>query len=131
MSSKTVAVILAVAVGVLSLSAVAQEFSIKGTWIGHRERLADKEGYRNGKARLIVTEQQGMTFKAEMHWSTASGEENDRLVGAFTPGGHLIMAANAEGTYVFSLVDGNTLDFCFSEHGNGFRTTCGRLTRQP
>jgi hypothetical protein len=53
------------------------------------------------------------------------------LVGAFTPGGKLIAGADAEGNYIFSLIDANTLDYCYAEHGEGFRTTCARLTRQP
>ena len=121
----------AIAIALASLPAAAQEFSMKGTWTGHRERISDTEGYRNGTATLIVAEEQGMTFKGEMHWSTPSGDQHDPLVGAFTPGGKLIAGADEEGTYVFDLVDANTLDYCYSEHGKGFRTTCARLTRQP
>jgi hypothetical protein len=58
------------------------------TWSGHRERIASTDGYRNGEATLVVTEQTGLTFK------------------------------------------GSTLDYCYSEHGAGYRTTCGRLQKQ-
>jgi hypothetical protein len=131
MSMKTIALSAAIAIGLVPLPAFAQEFSMKGTWTGHRERIAETEGYRNGTATLIVTEEQGLTFKGEMHWSTSSGDQHDPLVGAFTPGGKLIAGADEEGTYVFTLVDANTLDYCYSETGKGFRTTCARLTRQP
>ena len=104
---------------------------MKGTWTGHRERVSQTEGYRNGTATLVVAEEQGLTFKGTMHWSTSAGDKHDDLVGAFTPGGKLIAGADAEGTYVFNLIDPNTLDYCYSEHGEGFRTTCARLTRQP
>ncbi|MFI5016434.1 MAG: hypothetical protein ACHQHK_00665 [Dongiales bacterium] len=131
MSKKFIAPLAAVAVALISLSASAQEFSMKGTWTGHRERIAQTEGYRNETATLVVTEEQGLTFKGTMHWSTSEGDKHDDLVGAFTPGGKLIAGADAEGTYVFNLIDANTLDYCYSEHGEGFRTTCAHLTRQP
>ena len=47
---------------------------MKGTWTGHRERIAQTEGYRNGTATLVVTEEQGLTFKGTMHWSTSEGD---------------------------------------------------------
>ena len=131
MSKKFIVPLAAVAVALISLSASAQEFSMKGTWTGHRERIAQTEGYRNGTATLVVTEEQGLTFKGTMHWSTSEGDKHDDLVGAFTPGGKLIAGADAEGTYVFNLIDANTLDYCYSEHGEGFRTTCAHLMRQP
>jgi hypothetical protein len=102
-----------------------------GTWTGHRERLASTEGYRNGDATLVVTEQTGRTFKGARQWTTPGGTQEDGLVGAFTPDGNLIAGSDAEGTYTFSLVDPVTLDYCYSEHGSGYRTTCARLVKQP
>ena len=131
MSKQTIALFSALAIGLISLSASAQEFSMKGRWTGHRERVSQTEGYRNGTATLVVTEEQGLTFKGTMHWSTPEGDKHDDLVGAFTPGGKLIAGADAEGTYIFNLIDANTLDYCYSERSEGFRTTCARLTRQP
>jgi hypothetical protein len=32
---------------------------------------------------------------------------------------------------MFSLVDQNTLDYCYSETGASPRTVCARLVRQP
>jgi len=101
MSKQTIALFAALAIGLISLSASAQEFSIKGTWTGHRERVSQTEGYRNGTATLVVTEEQGLTFKGTMHWSTPDGDKHDDLVGAFTPGGKLIAGADAEGNYIF------------------------------
>ena len=116
MSTKFIALFAAVAAGLISLSAAADELSLKGTWTGHRERIA---------------EQKGLTFKGTMHWSTPAGDMHDDLAGAFTPGGKLIMGSDAEGTYTFNLIDNNTLDYCYSEHGENFKTTCARLIRQP
>lgn len=65
-----------------------------------------------------------------MRWSTSSGDMHDPLVGAFTPGGKLIAGADEEGRHEFTLVDADTLDYCYSETGKGFRTTCARLRRQ-
>ncbi len=112
-------------------SAAAQEIpSLKGTWTGERERIAFTEGYRSGTATLVVTEQRGMTFKGQMAWSTPSGEVREDLVGGVTPGGKLMAGADAEGNYSFLLVDADTLDYCYAEHGAGFRTTCARLIRK-
>ena len=43
--------------------ASAQELSLVGTWTGQRERIAKVEGYRDGLATLVITEQKGRTFK--------------------------------------------------------------------
>jgi hypothetical protein len=41
-----------------------------------------------------------------------------------------MMGSDDEGTYIFDLVDQNTLDYCYSETGRSPRTVCARLTRQ-
>ncbi len=110
--------------------ATADDPSLVGTWSGHRERIASSEGYRNGQATLVVTEQTGLTFQGAMTWTTPEGDMSDPMVGAFTPDGTLISGADAEGTYTFTLVDPMTLDYCYAEHGDGFRTTCARLQKQ-
>ncbi|THA25263.1 hypothetical protein E4198_11475 [Streptomyces sp. RKND-216] len=107
----------------------SRHVSMLGKWSGFRERIADVEGYRNGPVTLTVREQQGKTFRGVMRWSTPDGPRQDRLVGAFTPGAELMAGADAEGTYSFELLDRNTLDYCYTESGEGFRTTCGRLHR--
>ena len=109
----------------------ADPVSLVGTWTGERDRIAKVEGRRGGLATLVIAEQHGNTFVGRLKRSNASGDEEERLWGAFTPGGKLIAGADAEGTYVFNLIDANTLDYCYSEHGEGFRTTCAHLTRQP
>jgi hypothetical protein len=35
------------------------------------------------------------------------------------------------GTYIFTLIDNNTLDYCYSETGHTPKSVCARLTRQP
>ena len=107
-----------------------EDVSLLGTWTGHRERIASTEGYREGTATLTVTEQTGLTFKGSMGWSTPEGEVREDLVGAFTPGGSLMAGGDAEGVYSFSLVSPQTLDYCYVEHGEGYRTTCARLEKQ-
>lgn len=117
---------------VAALPAAAQGIpSLTGTWTGYRERISFTEGYRDGTATLVITEQRGMTFKGQMAWSTPSGEVREDLVGAVTPGGKLMAGADAEGNYSFALIDAGTLDYCYAEHGAGFRTTCARLVRKP
>jgi hypothetical protein len=110
--------------------AVADTPNLVGSWSGHRERIASTEGYRNGDATLVITDQVGWTFKGSMTWTTPQGDMSDPLVGAFTPDGTLISGADGEGTYTFALVDAVTLDYCYAEHGDGFRTTCARLQKQ-
>jgi hypothetical protein len=110
--------------------AVADTPNLVGSWSGHRERVASTEGYRSGDATLVVTDQVGWTFTGAMTWTTPQGDMSDPLVGAFTPDGTLISGADGEGTYTFKLVDPATLDYCYAEHGDGFRTTCARLQKQ-
>jgi hypothetical protein len=77
-------------------TASADDPNLVGSWTGHRERIASTEGYRNGTATLVVTEQTGWVFKGYMQWSTPEGPQQDDLVGAFTPDGTLVTGADAE-----------------------------------
>ena len=108
----------------------AEALSLVGTWTGQRDRIAKVEGRRGGLATLVITEQQGNTFAGHLKRSNPTGDEDEPLWGAFTPGGHLMMGSDDEGTYIFSLIDQNTLDYCYSETGSSARTVCARLTRQ-
>jgi hypothetical protein len=108
----------------------AESVSLVGTWTGQRDRIAKVEGRRGGLATLVVTEQQGNTFVGRLKRSNPTGDEEEPLWGAFTPDGKLMMGSDEEGTYIFNLVDQNTLDYCYSEAGTSPRTVCARLTRQ-
>ncbi len=109
----------------------ADEISLVGTWVGHRERAAKVEGWRDGTATLVITEQRGLTFTGNLKRANADGDVEEQLWGAFTPGGRLIMGADEEGTYAFELIDTNTLDYCYTESGAAPRAVCARLNRQP
>jgi hypothetical protein len=104
--------------------------ALVGTWTGQRDRIAKVEGRRGGLATLVITEQQGNTFIGHLKRSNPTGDEDEPLWGAFSPGGRLMMGSDDEGTYIFSLVDRNTLDYCYSETGASPRTVCARLVRQ-
>ena len=67
---------------------------------------------------------------ARLKRSNATGDEEEPLWGAFTPGGKLMMGTDDEGTYTFNPVDTNTLDYCYAETGRSPRAVCARLTRQ-
>jgi hypothetical protein len=108
----------------------AESVSLVGTWTGQRDRIAKVEGRRGGLATLVITEQQGNTFVGRLKRSNATGDEEEPLWGAFTPDGKLMMGSDEEGTYIFNLVDQNTLDYCYSETGPSPRSVCARLTRQ-
>src|SRR5882672_8067150 len=104
--------------------------SLVGTWTGQRDRIAKVEGRRGGLATLVITEQQGGTFSGHLKRSNPTGDEDEPLWGAFTPGAKLMMGSDDEGTYIFSLINRNTLDYCYSETGAAARSVCARLTRQ-
>ena len=123
--------LLATAVILIATPAFAQDVSLVGTWTGQRDRIAKVQGRRGGLATLVITEQQGNTFTGRLKRSNATGDEEEPLWGAFTPGGNLIMGADDEGTYIFDLINANTLDYCYSEAGRSPRAVCARLTRQP
>lgn len=110
---------------------LAVQVSLVGTWVGERDRIAKVEGRRGGRATLVITEQQGNTFVGHLSRSNATGDEKEPLWGAFAPGGKLMIGSDEEGTYIFSLMDQNTLDYCYSETGASPRSVCARLTRQP
>ena len=124
-------VVAAIGLALLATPAFTQEkLSLVGTWSGQRERMAKVEGYRAGLATLVITEQKGRAFKGHLARSNKDGDVKEELWGAFTPGGRLMVASDDEGYYWFTLVNNNTLDYCYSEAGAGARTTCARLTRQ-
>ena len=104
--------------------------NLVGTWTGQRDRIAKEEGRRGGLATLVITEQQGRTFTGHLKRSNPTGDEDEPLWGAFTPGAKLMMGADDEGTYLFNLIDQNTLDYCYNEVGKTARVVCARLTRQ-
>jgi hypothetical protein len=108
----------------------ADSVSLVGTWAGQRDRIAKVEGRRGGVATLVITEQQGNTFAGRLKRSNTTGDEEEPLWGAFTPGAKLMMGSDDEGTYIFNLINRNTLDYCYSETGPKARSVCARLTRQ-
>jgi hypothetical protein len=85
----------------LSLSAghaaAQNKVSLVGTWTGQRERIAKVEGYRDGLATLVITEQNGRTFKGYLDRANADGDVKEELWGAFTPGGRLMVGSDEEG----------------------------------
>ena len=105
--------------------------SLVGTWIGQRDRIAKVEGRRGGLATLVITEQQGNTFAGRLKRSNPTGDEEEPLWGAFTPGAQLMMGSDDEGFYIFRLIDQNTLDYCYGEAAPSPRTVCARLVKQP
>jgi hypothetical protein len=104
--------------------------SLVGTWTGQRDRIAKVEGRRGGLATLVITQQQGNTFVGHLKRSNPTGDEDEQLWGAFAADSQLMMGSDEEGTYIFRLVDQNTLDYCYSEAGSSPRTVCARLARQ-
>ena len=70
------------------------------------------------------------TFVGHLKRSNPTGDEDEPLWGAFAPDGQLMMGSDEEGTYIFRLVDQNTLDYCYSEAGPSPRSVCARLARQ-
>jgi hypothetical protein len=109
----------------------ADTVSLVGTWTGQRDRIAKVEGRRGGLATLVITVQQGNTFSGRLKWSNPTGDEEEPLWGAFTPGAKLMMGSDDEGTYIFNLINRNALDYCYSETGKSPRTVCARLTGKP
>jgi len=109
----------------------ADSVSLVGTWTGQRDRIAKTEGRRGGLATLTITEQQGNTFTGRLKRTNPTGDEEEPLWGAFTPSGRLMMGSDDEGTYIFQLIDQNTLDYCYSETGSSPRSVCARLVRKP
>jgi hypothetical protein len=121
----------AIAVSLFASPAVAQkEISLVGTWTGQRERIAKVEGYRDGVATLVITEQKGRTFKGYLDRANKDGDVKEDLWGAFTPGGRLIVGSDDEGIYSFALVNANTLDYCYVESAPSPRSVCARLSRK-
>jgi hypothetical protein len=120
----------AIIAALASTPVLSQDVSLTGTWVGQRDRIAKVEGRRGGLATLVITEQQGNTFSGRLKRSNATGDQEEPLWGAFTPGARLMMGSDDEGFYLFSLIDPNTLDYCYAEAAPSPRSVCARLIRQ-
>src|SRR5262245_14257454 len=121
----------AIALFLFVSQAPAQErLSLVGTWTGQRERIAKVEGYKDGLATLVITEQKGRTFKGYLNRANPEGDVKEDLWGAFTPGGRLMVGSDDEGIYSFIVINANTLDYCYVEAGASARSVCARLTRK-
>jgi hypothetical protein len=111
--------------------ALASEPNLVGTWTGNRERIAIDDGYVAGLVTMVITEQQGRTFKGHLDRTYPDKPDIDEwLLGAFTDGGDLIVGSDDEGTYAFKLVDADTLDYCYTEASAKARAVCARLMRE-
>lgn len=122
---------LLLALGLLATTpALAEDPDLVGTWSGPRERIASDDGLAAGIATLVISEQKGRTFAGALvrDYPEASDIE-EKLWGAFTPDGNLMVGADEEGTYAFRLVDADTLDYCYTEAGDAARAVCARLER--
>ena len=108
----------------------AESVPLVGTWTGQRERIAKTEGFKEGMATLVITEQRGRTFSGFLTRTNPDGDVKEPLWGALTPGGNLIVGSDEEGIYSFDLIDTNTLDYCYVEAGASARSVCARLARQ-
>lgn len=125
------AIALSLALSLFAGPAAAQnKVSLVGTWTGQRERIAKVEGYRDGVATLVITEQKGRTFKGYLDRANKDGDVKEDLWGAFTPGGRLMVGSDDEGIYSFVLVNANTLDYCYVELAPSPRSVCARLSRK-
>ena len=80
--------------------------------------------------RIVITDQEGRTFKGYLTRSALHNDVKEDFGGAFTPSGRLIVGSDAEGIYSFVLRDANTLDYCYVESGNSRRAICATLTRE-
>jgi hypothetical protein len=123
-------ILVALAASLFAAEAYAQQVSLVGTWAGQRERIAKVEGYRDGVATLVITEQKGRTFKGYLNRSNKDGDVKEDLWGAFSPDGRLMVGSDEEGIYSFMMINPNTLDYCYVEAGASARSVCARMVRQ-
>ena len=110
-------------------SFAADQPSLLGEWSGERDRIAKADERPGGLATLVISAQTGRTFAGRLKRANTSGDVEEPLWGAFTAGGRLMMGSDEEGTYLFQLIDGNTLDSCYGETGNFPLSVCATLTR--
>jgi hypothetical protein len=106
--------------------AFAQDVSLVGTWIGQRDRIAKVEGRRGGLATLVITEQQGNTFAGRLKRSNTTGDEEEPLWGAFTPGGKLMMGTDDEGGPICSASSTRTRSIIATPRPGVRRERCAR-----
>ncbi len=90
---------------VIATPVLGADISLVGTWTGQRDRVPRSKDDAADLRPLVITEQQGNTFTGRLKRSNASGDVDEALWGAFTPGGKLMMGSDEEGTYIFSLIN--------------------------
>ncbi|WP_428030519.1 hypothetical protein [Ancylobacter sp.] len=128
----SIAVALTVMGCVMTLPAAAQDAtSLNGTWKGPRDRIHSTQGNRSDTITYVISEQNGMTFRAKAIYQTVEGEKSETFVGAFPRSGSFGVGAGKNGTHLFEIVDAQTINFCYTEVGEQHLTSCGTLTKQP
>lgn len=119
----------------LAPAALAQDAAVPnivGTWKGDSDGLSEKYGWVTGPVTLVVSEQRGRSFRANITYpSEKGGTQTESLVGTLTPDSKNVLLAGDDTIHI-AVLQGNTLDACYLEPGdNDGLAVCARLLKQP
>jgi hypothetical protein len=121
----------ALAVALLVMApASAQE--LVGTWKGAGDGASLDRGLWQGNGgSIVVTEQSGRAFKAQVVWQTPEGEGREDILGVIAPDGKTLHRVGNDGHHMATLQSATVMDHCYVETGDDALAVCSRLERQP
>ena len=125
--------VIAAALSILAAGpALAQDVpKLTGTWKAANADGMSSNGPVSGPVTLIVGEQTGRSFKAEIVFPGEGGEVREPLLGTVTPDGKTVLLVGDDGFHMATLQSATVLDNCYVEpDDDDALVVCERLEKQ-
>lgn len=121
-----------VAATLLASPVLAQDApKLTGTWKAAASDGMSQDGPVGGPVTLVVGEQTGRSFKAEIIYAGESGEMREPLLGTVTPDGKTVLLVGDDGFHMATLQSATVLDTCYVEaDDDDGMVVCSRLEKQ-
>ena len=123
----------AVTAALIAAPALAQEVpTLTGTWkAASGDGIAQTQGRVTGPATIVIGEQTGRSFKAELVYPGESGEVREPLLGTIAPDGRAVYLVGNDGYHLATLQSPTVLDHCYLEaDADDAMAVCERLEKQ-
>jgi hypothetical protein len=125
-----IAAVFVAGVALLAAPALADDIpQLTGTWKGPGDGVNLKHGFLpGGDVTIVVTEQQGRVFKAEITYPRGDKAITEPLVGSIDVDGDRIMMIGDNGTHIAEYDDG-VIENCYQSPDSG-TIACMELKKQ-
>lgn len=131
MRTPALLIVSATLAALVAAPALAQDSpSLVGSWKGAGDAIGKQSGFTTGDVTVVVSEQQGRSFRAKIVYPSENGDVSEDLIGTITPDGKGVYLVGDDGIHLAGL-SGSTLDICYLETGDDALAACARLEKQP